>query len=804
MSQTHLMEESHSLGQIEAVEPSGLLHAMPHPSDNDIPHPAISDLKCCCGRTDCAFLKHNNVALEGLEKDVQTAAQLGQALLLRHEAYMADAEEERRKVHATIEQLESDKRVLEVANAKTIEENRSLLDQLEDLNNGVSESDAIIKSLEATLQYTQREVQRLTALAEKTTLLEVQLSNLEQEQASLQRELVTTKEEERSVMQRWKRAERMISDLQDQIERIEQEAREERERHVEVVGRLERRRVVERELESAAGRLKGAAAATSLTKGNDASNVVSHFVKDILQDNANLQLGIVELRDMLLTSNDEVQLLREQLLLHRPIGSDGKDATQPGDLQRELGLDTAQVVSQELHIHHHYHPPAQPVDSPLRDRPQERPQLRRPKKKRNIITPALFNPPRYGASSPTPQPRSIQPALSTTASTILSQTSVTIPPHSPPTPSPHRWSTTSTRTQPSSFASSPQSAHRSSSIFDRAFTDTTLDSSRPTSPESSTADISPLFPPQHHRKKSSSNSWRGFSTPNPFQPPSRSVVAPPQPSTTLYSTAEEVDDGEITDLDIAPSGHANAAQSPTTDRDIVLSIDSEPDPTISSPSTPFDPTATFRARPHLHRSSSHDSLLSISGMDIHLPLPPLRHKPSFAPATPSTALTDLSTTTIAASARPVLVGRSTQRLLSLQLASQGCYSSSPRAVPNETSPRQLGIGERLNGWVLGRWGATPASSSSSTSASCTTPTSSIIPASPLSTSLPPQSQEQPPHPLRRPPGVNQPGPIPELAHLLLLRANANANAATARKTPRAVKMTRELDAEALRESLEGV
>ena len=39
--------------------------------------PVIS-FKCCCGRPHCAFLEHNNVALEGLEKDLRSAAQIGQ------------------------------------------------------------------------------------------------------------------------------------------------------------------------------------------------------------------------------------------------------------------------------------------------------------------------------------------------------------------------------------------------------------------------------------------------------------------------------------------------------------------------------------------------------------------------------------------------------------------------------------------------------------------------------------------------------------------------------------------------------
>jgi hypothetical protein len=39
---------------------------------------ASTTLRCCCGRNDCALLEHNNVALEGLEKDLETAARLGQ------------------------------------------------------------------------------------------------------------------------------------------------------------------------------------------------------------------------------------------------------------------------------------------------------------------------------------------------------------------------------------------------------------------------------------------------------------------------------------------------------------------------------------------------------------------------------------------------------------------------------------------------------------------------------------------------------------------------------------------------------
>ena len=36
------------------------------------------DVRCCCGRADCAFLKHNCSALDELEREVRTAAKLGQ------------------------------------------------------------------------------------------------------------------------------------------------------------------------------------------------------------------------------------------------------------------------------------------------------------------------------------------------------------------------------------------------------------------------------------------------------------------------------------------------------------------------------------------------------------------------------------------------------------------------------------------------------------------------------------------------------------------------------------------------------
>lgn len=41
-------------------------------------------ISCCCGNVACAFLKHNESALDGLERDVSTAARLGKVSFFVH------------------------------------------------------------------------------------------------------------------------------------------------------------------------------------------------------------------------------------------------------------------------------------------------------------------------------------------------------------------------------------------------------------------------------------------------------------------------------------------------------------------------------------------------------------------------------------------------------------------------------------------------------------------------------------------------------------------------------------------------
>ena len=618
-----------------------------------------------------------------------------QALLSRHEAYMAEAEAERRKMAASIDKLEKDKKEVEAANAQTIEENRYLLDQLEELNGTVANADAEISSLKITLESTRKELDRLTVLATKTSQLEAQLAAMEKEQDELQKQLVCTEDMERTAIQRWKGAERTIGDLQEQIDRIEREAKEERARHTEVVARFERRRAVERELESAAGRLKGAAAATTLEK-NGGNSVVSHFVKDILQDNANLQMGIVELRELLMGSNEEVENLREQMILHQPVASSSMDISFNEDLNGE-NIKTPSEITPDLHVHHHYH--AAPVAKIAREKAGG---LGRPKKRRNVTTMGLRTP-TAGAYTPRilNSPR-MRPTPASSAANILSRTSVTIP--ASQSSHGHKWSMESSQAPSSSagssLPSSPSSVFQNMSLFDRM--DDAMDSSRPTTPGSTTLGSPYLYP--RRPKRDSDISIKSLSA----QPPSK-------------ASQNIADVLEATDLDFQDD-YMDNAQFPLLEHSTILE---EPEEDSVKCSLADDPTASSNSdihtslqqqqRPRLHRASSHESLLSSRGVDI----PKLRGKGSqylgnhgFTPrnslggSTASAVPVTSSTEALAHRANRTRGYNSSDynRLL------LGGLSTSPN-IADASSPEKSTLGRRMGGWMLGKWGIAPATSS---------------------------------------------------------------------------------------------
>ena len=308
-----------------------------------------------------------------------------QALLVRHESYIADSERDRADMTATIEKLEREKRELQLQNARTIKENRALLDKLEKINGAVAASDAYAQSLAAALESTRLEVRRLTNLTSRTETLDRQLEAMETEQVEIQDELENTRMANKGLAHRCKVAERTVAGLQDQIDRIEREATEERERHDEIISRMSRRGIkgcgnqlgakscTENDAASTATNAI-ANASSSVAKGysKNVQSIKSQFVSDLLEDNASLRKDTVELRELLYNAQVEIGMLREKSMYHRPIyegfeddmsdysqhqGSDfgGLASAKIRTLEEDLSPASLSSISPALHVHHHHY-----------------------------------------------------------------------------------------------------------------------------------------------------------------------------------------------------------------------------------------------------------------------------------------------------------------------------------------------------------------------------------------------------------------------------------------------------------------
>jgi hypothetical protein len=715
-----------------------------------------------------------------------------QALLQRHETYVSDSEADRAHMLLEIERLERSRQEMQTANARIVEENRTLLEQLEGLNNAVSASDDEIKALTHRLEQTQLEMRELAASAARAADLELQLNAMEAEQVELQQQLILTQDDEKSSVHRWRKAETRLRDLQDQLDRLERDARAEREEHVQIIERMERRRAVERELDGAAGRLKGAAAASAMDRNRSSAArtapVVSKFVRDILQDNANLQMGIVELRELLESSNQEVENLREQIMHHhQPLNenddNDGNNNNiESSRLDQELGAKEKEQrpVSQEFHFHHHYHSPSSSIGSKKEKQP-----IRRPKKRRPSLMPSGVHTPR----SPMSSYHRAQPSSSSTT-TIMSQTSVSIPQHQ------QRYSMHPSGI--SSLASSPISAYQPSSIFD--IVDQRSEISRPSSPESTAALMSPKRP--RRKNRISDASMRSFSMPAAPAGLSYAEFDPIDNYDKFDGFGDEPDvfrdDYEEQPQILSPKNNAAGEemwlppaipeeQEESVDVNTATETENQyiPSETGDAPGPSIDTFEPIQF--NLRKSASYESLLSVSGMDIHT----LRDRPSQLlagyqsryfqrpPQRITAAGTEISSTPPVISTTNItadkasLVARDSRQSSQSLLASVAAKSIMQPSTEVDTDgaglSKKASIGSKVGGWVMGKWGIAPVSSADvlhtdTESIMSSTTESSAATITTISSDRTHQMRKNKPTQIRntaiRGFGINQKGPIP--------------------------------------------
>lgn len=645
-----------------------------------------------------------------------------QALLDRHESFVKDARAEQARSAAYIVELELERADLQANNESIRIENRDLLDKLEQADAELGAKDERVKELENLLQDCENEVTRLNGLRNLTLDLEHKLEVVERDRAEALQEAQDCRVESRSTIARWRESERKIRELEKEVCRIELKANADLQRHEDIVARLSRGQDPERSLGLSEGRLKPSAAVQTVREDSPREKqVVSNFVRDILQDNVNLQAGIAELRQLLATSNEEVQTLRERVILHQPIMDESPMSRQSLDDEIAPSLAGSSLSQQQVHVHHHYHPGTKRARTPLRRA-----------KQRRVLMPGAGLSSRNSTSSSVCSTPSMRP-------TQL-RTDVSLPPFKLEQPRDHRWSIQSSNTASTYFSSIASSPHsyldKGPAIFDRS--DCGNESSRPTSPDLSEIN-SPLPYPRKHRETNSSLSAfiEEDEDISPSEVPFLNDVKADCIDTSLGG------DNVLCNTQEDRTSSTTPSKSNTNSRSFepggIPSLQSDDDisgvpllrdtPNMTSMITAMD--VPIKTEPHLdldlppshRRRNSTDSLVSISGMDIHIAQRPRAaastalallsrssgaNKHHFAPS-PVAAKTRQISGAAQPSAVVTEVAAVSRSGVDNVSASMMALSGIARERAKPVAPSRSSAG-LFGGWISRKWGVAPAKS----------------------------------------------------------------------------------------------
>lgn len=249
--------------------------------------------------SDCTECANRLKTIQTLKKQVKTAAEVGRALLIRHEDYIAETEKSKQVEH---DKLASSEAQLQTALEETTAlKSTELEKQLNDASESLFISDAKVEQLTLTVQEQQSQLAKASHHANRIKSQDDQISKLESARDNLQQELQIANKERKMAETRWRKTERLLETLTVQYEKLEQS--------IENNKNPDLKRETARE-----GPIQG-------------------FVKKVLSENQTLESTIVDLKHQLYALKEEINDLRSQ-----PQG----DSSSHGN-------------SKEVHHHHHFH-----------------------------------------------------------------------------------------------------------------------------------------------------------------------------------------------------------------------------------------------------------------------------------------------------------------------------------------------------------------------------------------------------------------------------------------------------------------
>ncbi|KII94595.1 hypothetical protein PLICRDRAFT_47624 [Plicaturopsis crispa FD-325 SS-3] len=273
------------------------------------PEPSPS-LTCCCGREDCENTR-NWLSFKGkLESRLILSAEVGQALLQRHEAYVRQHERPRKSRRSSktdnpdTEQPTTedtiDSRVAQLTAENAVLEKR--LNQAL-LNNEVADSNS--KQVHQELEEAREAVSRLTAHHARSVGWDTRLMAALQEKEDMQQERDSESQRARLAESRIVALRERANKLQAEVRRLQEDLEQRR---------LHRLETSESIIQDARARIEKLQDATQRGRAFVTEDPeVTKVLEDLVSDNETLKRDNAELQSLLSSSRDDVRALQEEV-----------------------------------------------------------------------------------------------------------------------------------------------------------------------------------------------------------------------------------------------------------------------------------------------------------------------------------------------------------------------------------------------------------------------------------------------------------------------------------------------------------
>jgi hypothetical protein len=185
-----------------------------------------SDYGCYCrgenqSKGACKCFASQSKIIARLQYDLRTAAEVGTALVERHQQLIESSDREKTAMQKEIDLLIEGLDDVRTKNDGLLQENSDLIEELQILNSGMQESDERIDSLTEALSFAKERIMRLNGFQLHSRGLESQLAAVEAAREALSEELSIAHKDKRVAETRWRKTENVLENLVSQYEHLE-------------------------------------------------------------------------------------------------------------------------------------------------------------------------------------------------------------------------------------------------------------------------------------------------------------------------------------------------------------------------------------------------------------------------------------------------------------------------------------------------------------------------------------------------------------------------------------------------------